>query len=388
MYRFELKSEMFFGKDSRVSALPGIVASGAKRCGIVIDEGVASQPVLRTFLEHDVPAAGLSVDQTFRARSGAEPDYEYLDLAAEAFRGKPLDVMFGIGGGSAMDLAKGVAILMTNPGSGIAYRGMDKVQAPGVPLVLFPTTAGTGSEVTATASFIDKSEKVKLGINGRHVMAWRAVLDPVLTVGCPRSVTMASGMDALVHTVESFTANTTSALSRDAALAAFRRLFNHLPRAIEAPDDILAREQMMLGAYEAGVALWNAAGGGPASAISYPLGVLHAVPHGFAGGLLLPLVVRFNERSGYAGYEPLYDAIDGGNGPYRAGALADEFEVLYRRIDAPRSFVKWGVNHSSTTTLVKETVRTRSANLGHNPVPFGEQNVQEVLTTMMELAGS
>src|SRR5258708_14431455 len=144
MYRFELKSEVLFGKDARVAALPGIVSAGVRRCGIVIDEAVASQSVFRRFLEHDVPTAGLSIDVTMLARSGAEPDYEYLDIAAAAFRGKPLDVVFGIGGGSAMDLAKGVAILMTNPGKGIAYRGMDKVPSPGVPLVPFPNTPATG----------------------------------------------------------------------------------------------------------------------------------------------------------------------------------------------------------------------------------------------------
>ena len=108
-------------------------------------------------------------------------------------------------GGSTLDLAKGVAILTRNPGRGIDYRGMNTVASPGIPVVLIPTTAGTGSEVTETASFIDSATGVKFGINGRHVGCLFAVLDPTFVATCPPSATVSAGLDALVHAVEAAT---------------------------------------------------------------------------------------------------------------------------------------------------------------------------------------
>ncbi|MBI5630427.1 MAG: iron-containing alcohol dehydrogenase [Elusimicrobia bacterium] len=381
MFRFEVPSRLFFGKDSRLEILPILRDAGLKRLGVVIDEALPAQEAFRAFLEEDIPAASLSITAILRSRSGREPDYGYLDECSQALPKDALDAVLGIGGGSAMDLAKGIAILMTNPGKGIDYRGMDKVASPGLPVVLFPTTAGTGSEATKTASFVDCRGQTKLGINGRHVAAWAGVLDPVLALDCPPGPTMAAGMDALVHCVESFTAMTSSVLARDMAKAAFPRLFNNLERAVSRPKDLDGRQEMMLGAYQAGIAMWNAAGGGPASGISYPLGVRHGVPHGFAGGLLLPHVVRHNVSRGYQGYEPLFDLIEGRpEAPAdKSRAFAEAFEGLYRRCGAPRDFGRWGVDSAAVAALVEDTVAQRAANLTHNPVPFGRADVEEIL---------
>lgn len=382
MYRFEVPTPIYFGPDARLDVLPVLRNAGFRKLGVVIDTGIISQAVFSDFLEKDLPAAGFEISIVFRSRNDREPDYDYLDECIKDFRDLPLDCILGIGGGSTMDLAKGIAILLTNPGKGIDYRGMDLVQKPGVPVVLFPTTAGTGSEATKTAAFIDVQEKKKLGINGRYVSAWAGVLDPMLTLGCPAGPTICAGLDALVHCVESFTAVTSSPLARGVAKTAFPYLLNSLPKIIENPQNIEAREKMLLGSHLAGIALWNAAGGGPASSISYPVGVFHSVPHGFAGGVLLPYVVRYNIKQGYQGYDPLYDLIEDADpkpAQGRSVAFGEAFMAMYERINAPKDFSRWGVTTKAIPALVEDTLTNRAANLTHNPVPFARAEVEDLL---------
>jgi alcohol dehydrogenase class IV len=382
MHFFELPSRLYFGRNARLDFLPVLFARGLRRVVVVADENVLRQEQCKQFVESEIPAAGLSVVETFAARSGAEPTYDYLDQSAAKLKGLPFDVIFAVGGGSTLDLAKGLGIVLKNGGRGLDYRGMDRVPAAGFPVVLFPTTAGTGSEVTKTASFIDDADKKKLGINGRHVDAWAGVLDPAFTAACPPGPTLAAGLDALVHCLESFTATTASVLSRDAASLAFPKLFNHLPRVMKNPADLDAREQMMLGAYWAGVAMWNAAGGGPASGISYPLGVLNGVPHGFAGGLLLPHVIRMNVSRGYLGYAPLYRLIDGAKAlddKAASAAFSEAFFALYDVVAAPKNFGRWGVDKNAVPALIEDTMKNRAANLTHNPVPCDRTDVETLL---------
>ena len=335
------------------------------RIGLVVDEAVAALPAfvaLRGSLE---PAL------VYEARSGAEPDYDYLDDVAAVFCADPLDWIVGVGGGSTLDLAKGVAILLRNPGRGIDYRGMDLVREPGVPCVCVPTTAGSGSEATATASFIDLASQTKLGINGRHVSCELAVLDGELLAGAPASVTIGSGLDALVHAIEAVTANGWTRISRLLGAEAVRLLFDALPRSVAQPDDVAARQDALLGAHLAGIAMQNAAGG-PASGASYPLGTHYGVPHGYAGGVLLPHVVRANVEAGYDdGYAFLADALDLPDAP----AFADALVNLYVELSAPLELSRFGVTRVDVPALAELTVTQRAANLELNPVPFGAAEV-------------
>lgn len=339
-----------------------------KRTGLVVDEAVAEQPSF-TAVRSAWSADGFEPAVTFAGRSGAEPDYDYLDEVAARFRADPVDQLVGVGGGSTLDLAKGVGVLLRNPGRGIDYRGLDLVREPGAPVVCIPTTAGSGSEATATASFIDTSTRTKLGINGRHVACELAVLDPELLVGSPASVTIGSGLDALVHAVEAVTAVGANELSCALGAEAVRLLFAGLADAVADPADVRARRDTLLGAHLAGLAMQNAAGG-PASGISYPLGTHFGVPHGYAGGVLLPHVVRANTDAGYRGYEPLAD----GDGDFAAALFA-----LYRSISAPLDLSRFGVTRADVPRLVELTLEQRAENLKLNPVPFGAGEVTALL---------
>lgn len=384
-----LETNAFFGVGAS-RRLPALLsAKGFARPSVIVDAGVAALPTTEGLLA-DWKAQGMSVVAVYRARSAQEPDYAYLDEAAETFRAVETDVIIGIGGGSALDLAKGVALLLRNPGPGIHYRGMDRVSHPGVPVALLPTTAGSGSEVTATASFIDLNSRTKLGINGRHVGCLFSVLDPELLASCPRSVTIGSGLDALVHAIEAVTAMAAHTVSILFGAEAVRLLFAGLPKAVREPGNLEARADTLLGSHYAGMAMRNV-GGGPASGISYPLGAHHAVPHGFAGGLLLPHVVAFNvERGCGSGYAALYERLDGtaslpeAHEWEKARAFRDALRDLYRTIGAPATLARWGVGRGAVERLADLTMAERKANLEANPVPVDRDAVIALLRAVTE----
>ncbi|MBI4353616.1 MAG: iron-containing alcohol dehydrogenase [Candidatus Omnitrophica bacterium] len=385
---WSLETNAWFGIGASRRLPEWLSARGCVRPSLVVDEAVAVLPTTQTLLA-GWNAQGMRLVKTHLAHSTQEPDYAYLDEAAETFRGVETDLIIGMGGGSTLDLAKGIGLLLRNDGPSLAYRGMDRVRHPGVPVVLLPTTAGSGSEVTATASFIDRTSRTKLGINGRHVGCLLSVLDPELLASCPVWVTIGSGLDALVHAVEAVTATTAHAVSVLFGVEAARLLFAGLPMAVREPSNLEARANTFLGSHYAGMAMRNV-GGGPASGISYPLGVHHGVPHGFAGGILLPHVVRFNVANGYTGYAQLSERLD--HVPARsrvsdadkAAAFEEACWALYDDLGAPTGLTRWGVRRQDVERLVDLTVTQRQANLHVNPVPCGRDEVTALLEAVTE----
>jgi alcohol dehydrogenase len=171
--------------------------------------------------------------------------------------------------------------------------GLDLVKKPGLPSVMLPTTAGTGSEVTFTAVFTRRSDRFKGGINGRLLYPHTALLDPLLTVTCPAYVTATVGMDALTHAVEAYTSRQANPLSDMHALKAVQLIGENLRLAVAHGENLLARERMLLGSYLAGLALAEA-GVGAVHAMAYPLGAFFDIPHGEANAVLLPYVLEHN----------------------------------------------------------------------------------------------
>jgi alcohol dehydrogenase len=199
----------------------------------------------------------------------------------------------GIGGGSALDLAKAAGVLMTNLGPATEYVGLELVKKPGKPVICLPTTAGTGSEVTFTAVFTRRADGFKGGINGRMLYPHAAILDPLLTVSCPAYITAITGMDALTHAMEAYTSRAATPISDLNALKAIELIGDNLRPAVAHGENLAAREGMMLGAYLAGLALAQA-GVGAVHAMAYPLGAFFDIPHGEANAVLLPYVLEFN----------------------------------------------------------------------------------------------
>lgn len=384
VFQINLRSRALCGSHA-ADGLPAKLAELAvARVGVVVDEGVAGQPPVQAMFK-SWDAHGLSPAKLVATRTEVEPDYDYLDAMAEEFRPVKPDLMVGIGGGSTMDLAKGIGILLRNPGKGIVYRGMNLVPNPGVPVVVIPTVAGSGSEVSETASFIDLASQTKLGINGKYVGCLFAVLDPCLLTTCPAGATIGSGLDALVHAIEACTAKTANPISLLFGAEAVRLLFRSLPNAVTQPGRLDARQDLLLASSLAGTAMGHAAGG-PTSGISYPLGVHYRVPHGYAGGILLPYVVAANVEKGYAeGYALLFDGVAPAEAAalhepkLRAARFRDALWALYEQVQAPPNFRRWHVDRSAVGVLTDLTVKQRQGNLDLNPVPFGRDDVAAVV---------
>jgi alcohol dehydrogenase len=222
-----------------------------------------------------------------------EPRIELADEGAGvALKGK-CDVIIGIGGGSAMDVAKAIAVIAGNKGKALDYLGLNKIPGPGLPKIMVPTTAGTGSEVTFTSVFVRKELKKKEGMNSPYLYPEIALLDPLLTVTLPPSPTATTGIDALCHAIESYTSINASPMSELVSLEAIRLIAENLRTCVHDGGNIMAREQMLLGSLYAGMGLANA-GVTAVHSLSYPLGGKYCVPHGLANTVMLPAVMAFN----------------------------------------------------------------------------------------------
>ncbi|MGQ7278984.1 iron-containing alcohol dehydrogenase [Brevibacillus thermoruber] len=222
-----------------------------------------------------------------------EPPFENLEHLASQVRDQGYDVFVGIGGGSVLDVTKALSIMMTNTDDVRDLVGIDKVANKGVPFILVPTTSGTGSEVTCNAIFTDTRDQVKKGIVSPFLLPDVAIVDPELTVTVPPSVTAATGMDAFVHAVESYTGIRANELTDAIALHAIKLVSRSLRQAVYQGHHLKAREDMAMGSLLAGISLGNA-GVGAVHALAYPLGGKFKVPHGVANSLLLPYVMKYN----------------------------------------------------------------------------------------------
>jgi alcohol dehydrogenase len=379
--KFTLNTDLRAGEGAATLAVGYAGENGAQRVCVILDSGLSGNEHARKLIA-DLEAAVGHV-QVLES-DAVEPTYDYLD----EFRRRPepeLDLMIGIGGGSTLDLAKAVSVLVTNPGPAISYRGFDLIKEPGVPLIAIPTTAGTGSEVTPNAVFTDSSEMRKFGINTSLYLPRLALLDPLMTLSCPREPTISSGIDALVHSTESFVAKGGTDISRVYSRGAFRLIIRNLPVVVEHPDDVEARLRMQLAAFFAGAALMNA-GAGPAGALSYPIGVHHKVPHGIAGGVFLAPVAEWNLERGATAYAGLADLLPE---PPPAGASEEEksadvvvaIRALVDRLDVPQTLTVFGIGEEDVPELVEQTFLLEPALL-QNPVHIDREALGGLIGSM------
>ena len=286
--------------------LPEVVALHGRRVLAVVDPFLVGTPVLTEVVD-GLAAAGIAV----QVHSDITPELpvDTLTSAAEVAREYGADVVLAIGGGSALDAAKVVALLSRFDGPLSRYYGENLVPGPVVPIVAVPTTAGTGSEVTPVAVVSDPDRELKVGISSPFLVPVAAIVDPELTLGAPASVTAFSGIDALVHAVESYTARELpvdwsapqpvftgrNALIEPIALQAAGHLGPWLPVAVREPGNREARHEVALGALLGGVA-FGSTGTHLCHALQYPIGALTKTPHGLGTGLMLPYVLDVLRR--------------------------------------------------------------------------------------------
>ncbi|WP_213450564.1 iron-containing alcohol dehydrogenase [Rhizomonospora bruguierae] len=295
-----LPARVHFGYGVRAQ-LPEVVRVHGRRVLAVLDPFLTRTPYLPDTVGA-LTSAGLDV----RVYSDITPELpvDTLDAAATVAREYGADVILAIGGGSALDAAKLIALLSTHGGPLNRYYGENLVPGPVVPVVAVPTTAGTGSEVTPVAVVTDPARELKVGVSSPFLVPAAAVVDPELTLGSPATVTAYSGIDALVHAAESYTAREfeldwsaalpvftgRNALIEPIALRAARHLGPWLKVAVREPANRRARHEVAMGSLLGGIA-FGSTGTHLCHALQYPIGALTKTPHGLGTGLMLPYVL-------------------------------------------------------------------------------------------------
>lgn len=237
-----------------------------------------------------------------------EPEISIVEDCTRAYREGEHDGLIGLGGGSAIDIAKGVAAFAGHEGPLAELFGVDLVKRKGPALIAIPTTAGTGSEVTNVAIFSDKEAQLKKGIVSDYLLPDVALVSPIMTLTCPRSVTAASGVDALVHAVESYLSVNASPITDAIALGAIKLITKALPKAYANPSNLQAREDMAAASLMAGMAFGNA-GVGAVHALAYPLGGRFNIAHGVSNALLLPYVMAWNKMACVERFRDIAEAM-------------------------------------------------------------------------------
>lgn len=354
-FTFDTVSHIIF-ETGAASRLGDIVSSRMKRPCVVTDKGVIAAGLIDDALK-SLEAAGL--DYHLFDAVEADPPAKVVRGAVEAARAHKSDGVIGFGGGSSMDTAKVIAVLLNSSQSLEVIYGTDMVEGERAPLVLLPTTAGTGSEVT-NISVITSDDDQKMGVVARQLYADVAVLDAALTLSMPRHVTSATGIDAMVHAIESYTSKLKkNPLSDALGRQALQLLSSNIVRACEAPDDIEAREAMLLGAMLAGQAFANA----PVAAVhalAYPLGVHFHVPHGLANSLMLAPVLRFNCSVAAPLYAELGDVIgaeDTGDFQMRAESFVSKMCEICAATGVTNKLSEVGVSHNVLPKLAEDAAK-------------------------------
>jgi alcohol dehydrogenase class IV len=283
-------TRILFGLDA-VKQLSDLIRDlGGRRVFLVADPGLKNAGII-TRISTILDTA--KIPYSLYDKVTPEPGLKLADQGLRLAQKNKADCVVGVGGGSALDIAKAISILLTNGGKAEDYLGLGKIKLQGVPKIMIPTTAGTGAEVTFTAVFINEKTNSKGGMNGDPLYPDAAILDPLLTLSLPPHVTAATGIDAFTHALEAFVSTQAHTLSDMYALEAIELINNNLRLAYANGTNLEARSAMLLGSLLGGKALATA-GVGLVHAMAYPLGGMFNTAHGLANAVLLPYVVEYN----------------------------------------------------------------------------------------------
>lgn len=313
----------------------------------------------------------------------ADPSIETVDTGASLMREWGADLVIAMGGGSPMDAAKSMAMLQGNEGSIKEYIfGEKKVAQPGLPVICIPTTAGTGSEVTAAAVTTDRITQQKIGLSHDYMMPKLALVDPRLHGSMPPRVTASTGMDALTHAIEAFVATGAEPITDALCLEAIRLIGKYLRRAVAVGDDLEVRGQMALASLIAGGGFTNA-GLGAVHGLAHPVGARYGVAHGLANAILLPYVMEYCLMADYEKFsriaEALGEEVTGLSVREKALAAVKAVRALNDDIGIPRTLQEVGVQPEAIEAIAQDGATYRL--LPNSPRRLDKNDLLLILTS-------
>ena len=308
----------------------------------------------------------------------ANPDTRMIEAGSAFAAEKQIDSLIGLGGGSSMDCAKGINFLLTNGGCMADYRGYGNASKPMLPMIAIPTTAGTGSEAQTYALISEADTHMKMACGDPKAAFRVALLDPALTVSQPRSITATSGFDAIAHAVETYVTTKRTPVSEIFSREAWQLLERNYERVLAQPDDLEARGAMQLGAFYAGVAIENSMLGAT-HACANPLTARYGTAHGAAIAMLLPSVVRWNERAAAERYGTLLRLCSVATDKYECTpteALARRLDELATAGGLQTGLSGVGIKQNDLAGLAAEAAEQWTGTF--NPRPFNREGAMEV----------
>lgn len=300
--------------------------------------------------------AGMKVD--IFTEIEANPSVTTVEKATTAFKEAGADFIVALGGGSPMDVAKAVGVTAKYGGSITEYEGAHKVPGKIIPLIAIPTTAGTGSEVTAFSVITDHSRDYKLTVFSYELFPSYAILDPELLTSAPASVAAACGIDAFIHAEEAYVSTAASPFSDAMAEKAMELIGKNIRRFVARRTDLEAAEAMLTGSLFAGIA-FSFARLGNVHAMSHPVSAYFHVAHGVANAVLLPTVIEYNALADHGRYEKIYNYIREKKEPavdFKPQMLIDEIKKLNADLGIPKSLSEVGVTEDKIEAMAKDAV--------------------------------
>ena len=289
--RFMLNETSYFGKGAREELAPEIKNRGFKKAFVVTDKSLAECGVINKVTDV-LERAGIPFEVYSEVKPN--PTIKNVTDGIEACKKSGADVIVAVGGGSSIDTAKGISIVMTNPDRAdiVSLNGLSNTVNRGMPVIALPTTSGTAAEVTINYVITDEEREVKMVCVDPHDIPIMAIVDSDLMATMPKSLASATGMDALTHAVEGYITKAHNTMSDMFHMKAIKLIFKYLPSAVNEKDEE-AIEMMGLAQYIAGMGFSNV-GLGIVHSMAHQLGAVYDTPHGLANAILLPTVMRFN----------------------------------------------------------------------------------------------
>lgn len=380
-FRYEVPTAIEFGSGYIKNLAHHVKHLKGSKVLIVGDPGVVQAGIVAR-LEGPLKLEG--IPYIIFSEVGTEAAIESIELGVSVAKSENCDIIVGVGGGSALDTAKAIGIMLKHPGTIRDYIGIDLVPGPGVPVIAVPTTAGTGSELTRFAVLSDEKENVKLSVGSMYVCPSLALCDPDLTITLPSHLTAATGMDALTHALESYVNKVTQPISEALSLQSMKLIAKSLRLAVVQGENMEARSDMLLASSIAAMA-FNTTRLGLAHALAIPLGAHFKIPHGVVNAILLPEVMKFNLIGNPEKFKEIAkifgEKIDGLSDREAAESAVKAIRQLNKDIGITQKLSDYGLEEGHLDFIAEEAML--SGNVPVNPVKPTLEDLKNICRALM-----
>lgn len=364
LFSFSVPQNITFGRGS-LDRIPEAVSRMKASKAFIVSGPHLNKAGLVNKIASKLKEAGIE-SESFTETEG-NPSTDTVEKAAACFKESGADMIVAFGGGSPLDVAKAVAVIGSYGGKITDYEGVGKVPGPVVPMLVIPTTAGTGSEVTSFSVITDHARDYKLTVGSTYLLPEAVILDPELIATVPEKTAAYCGVDAMVHALESYISLASSPFSDMCAQKALELLGKNIRAYVSDRSNADAAEGMLLGSLFAGIAFSHARLG-DVHAMSHPVSAFFDVPHGLANAVLLPTVVEFNAVEDTGKYYEIYKRVAQiavSRDVFTPSMLVNELRALNESLGIPRSLKKVGVDERKFEAMAEDAMK--SGNIAINP---------------------